>query len=242
MESNHHSARRRGYSARSSPVLSVRKRGGWPAGLEPAPRGSQPRVLPSTPRPPRSGDDRIRTGGLSPDKRALCALSYVPEVRGWDSNPRSRAHEARGDSRSPTAQVWPAGLEPAISGSRHRRGGHAPPQPDDTSEGSGGRSRTCISRVTVARPPDWTTPERGGRRGSRTPKAREGPPAFEAGYRASGSPSEVAPAGVEPATARVRTGSSAVLSYGAECGRQGSNLRRPAFQASALPLSYSHAE
>jgi hypothetical protein len=157
-----------------------------------------------------SGDDRTRTGGLSPDKRALCALSYAPgkeveggigfpqpetetspsdrlrsqllpigtpasrcldrhlltgwpwrlvgasctlgpalctalvpslprparrranpQVRGWDSNPRSRAHEARGDSRSPTAQqVWPAGLEPAVSGSRNRRGGHAPPQPD----------------------------------------------------------------------------------------------------------------
>ena len=41
-------------------------------------------------------------------------------------NPRSRAHEAREDSRSSTAQVWPAGVEPAISGSRHRRGGLSP--------------------------------------------------------------------------------------------------------------------
>src|SRR5262249_27274151 len=27
-----------------------------------------------------NGDDRIRTGGLSPDKRALCALSYAPNI------------------------------------------------------------------------------------------------------------------------------------------------------------------
>ncbi len=50
-----------------------------------------------------SGDDRTRTGDLSPDKRVLSPLSYVPEWRGWDSNPRSRAHEAREDSRSSTA-------------------------------------------------------------------------------------------------------------------------------------------
>src|SRR5262249_49766253 len=37
-----------------------------------------------------SGDDRSRTGDLSPDKRVLCPLSYAPEgsLRGWDSNPR----------------------------------------------------------------------------------------------------------------------------------------------------------
>ena len=51
---------------------------GWPAGIEPAPRDSQPRVLAATPRPPRSGDDRTRTGGLSADNRALFALSYAP--------------------------------------------------------------------------------------------------------------------------------------------------------------------
>jgi hypothetical protein len=44
VESNHHSARRRVYSPLSSPVLSVRKLG-WPNGLEPIPRGSQPRML-----------------------------------------------------------------------------------------------------------------------------------------------------------------------------------------------------
>jgi hypothetical protein len=45
-------------------------------------RGSQPRVLPSTPRPPRSGDDRTRTGGLSPDKRVLCASELRPRRKG----------------------------------------------------------------------------------------------------------------------------------------------------------------
>ena len=47
---------------------------------------------------------------------------------------------------------------------------------------------------------------------------------------------EVAPAGIEPAPRRLRVGSSAGLSYGAvRCGRQESNLRRVAVQATALP-------
>jgi hypothetical protein len=44
-----------------------------------------------------------------------------PQWRGWDSNPRSRAHEAREDSRSSTAQIWLAGFEPAVSGVQGRR-------------------------------------------------------------------------------------------------------------------------
>lgn len=134
-----------------------------------------------------SGDDRTRTGGLSPDKRALCSSELRPQwSRGWDSNPRSRAHEAREDSRSSTAQVWLAGVEPAISGFRSRRGGQSPLQPVETpggsrtrsfrvegpasfpfdhgGKGSGGRARTCLSRLTVARLTDSTTPERKQRR------------------------------------------------------------------------------
>ncbi len=53
VESNHHSRRPRGYSPLSSPVLSVRKKEGRPAGFEPEPRGSRPRMLAVTPRPPR---------------------------------------------------------------------------------------------------------------------------------------------------------------------------------------------
>ena len=60
VESNHHSARRRGYSPLSSPVLSVRMEG-RPTGFEPVPRGSRPRMLAVTPRPPRAG-----TAGLEP--------------------------------------------------------------------------------------------------------------------------------------------------------------------------------
>ena len=76
-----------------------------------------------------SGDGRARTGGLSPDKRALWPSELRPrESRGWDSNPRSRAHEAREDNRSSTAlrQVWLAGLEPAIPGFQGRWGGQLP--------------------------------------------------------------------------------------------------------------------
>ena len=50
--------------------------------------------------------------------------TVLPKWRGWDSNPRSRAHEAREDNRSSTAlRIWPAGFEPAVSGSRNRRSG-----------------------------------------------------------------------------------------------------------------------
>jgi hypothetical protein len=59
---------------------------------------------------------------------ALAAELRLHEVRGRDSNPRSRAHEAREDSLSSTAQVCPAGFEPALSGSRNRWGGQAPLQ------------------------------------------------------------------------------------------------------------------
>src|SRR5437868_12698561 len=109
----------------------------------------------------------------------LSPLSYAPELRGWDSNPRSRAHEARKDSRSSTAhrkQIWPAGVEPAVSGAQDRRGGRLPhsqtkyPRRDSNAhsrvegpvsspfdhggtESSGGRARTCASRLTVAHLP-----------------------------------------------------------------------------------------
>ena len=77
-----------------------------------------------------SGDGRSRTGGFSPDKRALYATELRPHrrSRGRDSNPWSRAHEAREDNRSSTAQgkVWLAGVEPAIPGFQGRWGGQLP--------------------------------------------------------------------------------------------------------------------
>ena len=56
--------------------------------------------------PPGNGDDRIRTGGLSPDKRALCAPELRPPTRRRaiapaGVEPASRAHEARGTAVSP---------------------------------------------------------------------------------------------------------------------------------------------
>ena len=97
--------------------------------------------------------ERTGTTGLEPAASRLTSecsarLSYAPRWRGWDSNPRSRAHEAREDGRSSTAlglagrsrtcglrfpkpagwptplqpdEVPPAGLEPAASGLRVRR-------------------------------------------------------------------------------------------------------------------------
>ena len=75
MESNHHSLRRRGYSALSSP----------------------------------------------------CA-QRPHEVARVGLEPTSRAHEAREEATPPPRdeQVWPAGVEPAISGAQNRRGGHLP--------------------------------------------------------------------------------------------------------------------
>ena len=104
MESNHHSARHRVYSAGSSPDAQRPHGTRWPTGFEPAPRSSQPRVLPL-----HHGHHETGTTGLEPAPSRLTSecsarLSYVPKVRGWDSNPRSRAHEAREDNRSSTAQ------------------------------------------------------------------------------------------------------------------------------------------
>jgi hypothetical protein len=83
-----------------------------------------------TPQPPRAG-----TTGLEPAAYRLTSECSPSELRpqrvarvGFE--PTSRAHEAREDSRSSTAlrvvQVWPAGVEPAVSGSRSRRGGRLP--------------------------------------------------------------------------------------------------------------------
>jgi hypothetical protein len=134
------------------------------------------------------------TAGLEPAASRLTSersahLSYAPvELRGRDSNPRSRAHEAHEDSRSSTARVWPAGIEPAISGSQSRRDAVFPTASRSTPGGtrtrsfrvegpasspvrprgleaksSGGRTRTRLSRLTVGRLTDSPPPERNGR-------------------------------------------------------------------------------
>jgi hypothetical protein len=143
-----------------------------PAGVEPAPRPYDGRVLAVDTTEARNGDGRTRTDISRVASAALCPIELHPRVRkaadrirtgtarittsdadryttatmllleptaawrGWDSNPRSQAHEACEDSHSSTARrlrrtIWPAGVEPAISGSRSRRGGHAPLRPDE---------------------------------------------------------------------------------------------------------------
>ena len=93
-------------------------------------------MLPFTPRPPRSGDDRTLTGGLSPDKRALCSS----ELRPLSSAGGIRTHGLELMRLARTAaplprKVWLAGVEPALSGSRSRRGGQSPLQPAERKVG-----------------------------------------------------------------------------------------------------------
>src|SRR5579862_7739665 len=78
VESNHHSQRRQGYNLLSSPLLSVRARrraaDRTRTGTARLTTSSACRYTTAT----TNGDDRVRTGGLSPDKRVLCLLSYAP--------------------------------------------------------------------------------------------------------------------------------------------------------------------
>jgi hypothetical protein len=70
VESNHHSRRRRVYSALSSPMLGIRKERATGRVRTDTAGFTVPGAA-VTPRSPRSGDDRTRTGDVSPDKRAL---------------------------------------------------------------------------------------------------------------------------------------------------------------------------
>ena len=177
MESNHHSARRQGYSLLSSPVLSVRDEEG---GRPDSNRHREDHDLGCLPL--HHSHHEAGTTGLEPAASRLTSecsarLSYAPsdEWRGWDSNPRSRAHEAREDSHSSTAlvRIWPAGVEPAVSGARSRRGGLLP-----------------YSQLTSAAPPAGLEPAASGLRARR--------------HRRSTTGAMKAPAaGIEPALSRV---------------------------------------
>jgi hypothetical protein len=79
------------------------------------------------------------TAGLEPAASRLTSecseqLSYAPkiEVARVGFEPTSRAHEAREEAAPPPRNVWLAGLEPAISGSRNRRDGQSSLQPGET--------------------------------------------------------------------------------------------------------------
>ena len=111
--------------------------------------------------------------------------------------PRSLAGRSRTcDLRRPKPAGWPrspttrwstsGGSRTRASGLRGRR--HAR-STTEASQSSGGRDRTCASRLTVARLA--ARPHRNGTEGEGVePPRPSGPPAFEAGYRAYGSPSQ----------------------------------------------------
>src|SRR5262249_20214963 len=79
-------------------------------------------------------------------------------------------------------------------------------------EGSGGRGRTCASRLTVARLTARPHRNEAEGEGVEPPRPR-GPPVVETGYHAYGSPSVMAPAGIEPATAPIKSRRLCRLSY-----------------------------
>ncbi len=130
MESNHHSARHRVYSAGSSPLLSVRVELGGRPGSNRRRGAHNPGCFRYT-TATTSGDDRTRTGGLSPDKRVLCSselrplaskcaggirthgLELMRLARTTAPLPRSLAGRSRTCGlRRPKPAGWPAPLQP----------------------------------------------------------------------------------------------------------------------------------
>ena len=122
-----------GYSLRSSPVLSVRVQEGRPAGFEPVPRGSRPRMLPL-----HHGHHEAGTTGLEPAASRLTSecsirLSYAPmrcssaggiRTHGLElmrlartASPLPRVRGLAGRNRTcglrrPKSAGWPAPLQP----------------------------------------------------------------------------------------------------------------------------------
>jgi hypothetical protein len=134
VESNHHSARRQGYSLLSSPLLGVRKSRGWPAGLEPAPAGlTTPGASVYTTATTKAGTTGLEPAASRLTSECSARLSYAPEnldsaggIRthglelmrlartasplprksGWqESNLRSPAPEAGGVAKLPYSQM-----------------------------------------------------------------------------------------------------------------------------------------
>ena len=147
--------------------------------------------------------DRARQASALP-------LSYAPKrSRGWDSNPRSRAHEAREDSHSSTARaIWPAGVEPAISGARNRRGGHAPPRPDGSAPPAGLEPAASGLRARRHLPFDHGGVLRLRRQASNLRLASNSRASCRLDHTGTNWRERVAPAGFEPAPHRLRVGGS----------------------------------
>jgi hypothetical protein len=180
--------------------------------------------------------------------------------------PLPRSEESRGRSRTcalrlPKPAGCPSPLRRVVStpgGTRTRsfrvEGPASSPIRPRGQEGSGGRVRTCPSRLTVARLTDSTTPERGGastsgRRGSRTAKART-PTRFRDGVRRQWQSFQYSPQGLtrvhgpgrrRTCTHPIKSRGLCPLSYGAEgvAGRD-RTCGAPRFKRALYRLSYGH--
>ena len=117
-----------------------------------------------------------------------------------------------------TAQVWPAGVEPAVSGAQSRRGGHAPLRPEVKVGGgscfpqpglrvSERFPMPSVTRRHTCQPPSWTAV---------TPL----------GHPSTTQSSKAPPAGLEPAASGLRVRRHLPFDHGGvQLRRQGSNLR-----------------
>jgi hypothetical protein len=201
-------------------------------------------------------DSRSSTAlGLAGRSRT-CDLR-CPRPAGWPSSPTTRC-ETPGGTRTRSFRIE----SPASSSVRPRGQGRLRQQGSNlrftvnsrascrstTPERNGGsRIRTCgcvphtHQRASNA-PPSTPRPclQQAEGEGVEPPRPRS-PPVFETGYRAGGSPSDDS-GRIRTCTAPIKSRRLFQLSYRARRDRQGSNLRRLAFQASALPLSYGHMQ
>ena len=225
VESNHHSARQRLYRPRSSPVLSVRmdERGGRPDSnrhREAHDLGCCRYTTATT-----NGDDRTRTGGLSPDKRALSASELRPQGGRWKagSAPRNR-RQRRCRRRAP---------EPAVA-HRHSCQRVSAPPPPHRSALEACRSQLHVRARALHRPlfrhflgPPVGGPILSSAGGIRT----HGLELMRLARTAAPLPRSKRP------RRRSRNGLRAGIARTPQSGRQESNLRSPAPEAGGVAIS-----
>ena len=137
VESNHHSQRRRGYSPLSSPVLSVREKGDRPDSNRH--REDHDLACCRYTTATTNGDGRTRTGGPSPDKRALWPLSYAPMdscAGGIRTHGLELMRLARTAAPLPRCVQRSGRQESNLRSPAPEAGGVAsPPQPDECEQG-----------------------------------------------------------------------------------------------------------
>ena len=127
VESNHHSA---GAAALQAAELAgaqrshARRKGDRPDSNRHL-QGSHPWMLPLH-HGHHDADDRTRTGGLSVDSRALCSSELRPPESAGGIRTHGLELMRLAGTAAPPLRICPAGVEPAVSGSRNRRGGRLP--------------------------------------------------------------------------------------------------------------------